>query len=219
MQITHKCCNAHLYTLTKQEWKKPVHWLLQFARFQDNHQIALECLAQPRNSDFGEAVTSTIRRSCAKWFVLLACMHVDVLRVILSKYEQDMTEEFRKRLLSRACRTASTEVVQELIDNHQEKFGDWTINDFNYAALHDNIPVLRLLSLPPNGGYTKLAQNPPLNHLCAMEPTQTPTTMPTENSTKIPTQTPTTMPTVTSIRTARATRTAMSPSTDDNVYR
>jgi hypothetical protein len=39
------------------------------------------------------------------------------------------------------------------------------VDDFNSAALHGNVPVLRLLSLSGYGGCKKLAENPPLNRI------------------------------------------------------
>ena len=56
--------------------------------------------------------------------------------------------------------------MRELIDIHQHKFGDWTVANFNEAAMQGNIPVLRLLSLSQYGGTKKFAENPPLNRIC-----------------------------------------------------
>ena len=40
------------------------------------------------------------------------------------------------------------------------------MDDSNDAALHGNVPVLRMLSMPRYGGFKKLAENLPLNRIC-----------------------------------------------------
>jgi hypothetical protein len=96
-------------------------------------------------------------------------MHVDVLRALLSKYNTGVQDSIKSSLMSSACRTGSVDIMQELLHNHQDQFGDWTVNDFNSAALHGNVPVLRLLSLSRYGGVKKLAENPPLNRICTQK--------------------------------------------------
>ena len=98
-------------------------------------------------------------------------MHVDTLRLILGKYKTNMTvmtQWFRKFLLGDACGRGNVEIVQELLDNHQDMFGDWTVHYFNYAAMKDNVPVMRMLSLTPNG-LAKLVQDPPQNRACTIK--------------------------------------------------
>ena len=92
-------------------------------------------------------------------------MHVGVLHILL-KHESAVKTEVRSGLLSSACRKTSADVVQELLDNRTDKFGDWTVDDFNAAALRGNVPVLRLLSLSRYGGCKKLAEKLPLDRIC-----------------------------------------------------
>ena len=40
------------------------------------------------------------------------------------------------------------------------------MNHFNTAALHGNVPVLRILNSSRYRGFKKLAANPPLNRIC-----------------------------------------------------
>ena len=68
--------------------------------------------------------------------------------------------------LSSVVQTANADVVRELLEHHQYKFGDWNVADFNRASLYGNMPVLRLLSLSLYGGCEKLANTPPLNRIC-----------------------------------------------------
>ena len=72
-------------------------------------------------------------------------------------------------MTSTACCIGSVDVVQGLQDHHQDKFGDWTVDDFDAAALRGNVPVLRLLSLALYDGIKKLANTPPLNRICTSE--------------------------------------------------
>jgi hypothetical protein len=99
-------------------------------------------------------------------FVQTACMHVDVLRVLLSKFGSGLEDTVSRKMMSFACRNGSADVVQELLDNHQDKFGDWSVKHFNDAALRGNVPVLQLLTLSRYGGCKKLAESPPLNRIC-----------------------------------------------------
>jgi hypothetical protein len=144
--------------------------LLMLASLQKAHkygrlQIVLELLTQSTDPAIATAVTSAVNND-ENLYAQLACMHVDILRVLVSKYKSGMKDNIKSGLMSSACRTGSIDVVQELLDSHQDKFGDWTVNDFNSAALHGNVPVLRLLSLQRYGGVKKLAENPPLNRIC-----------------------------------------------------
>jgi thymidylate kinase len=99
-------------------------------------------------------------------FFHLARKHVDVVRVLLSKFGSSFNVLVSRNMLSSASYNASADVVRELLDNHRVKFGDWTVDDFNAAALRGNEPVLRLLSLSRYGGFKKLANSPPLNRIC-----------------------------------------------------
>ena len=93
-------------------------------------------------------------------------MHVDVLRLVLGKFRSSLSEAATSTLMSTACCPGSVDVVQELLDHHQEKFGGWTVNDFDAAALRGNVPMLQLLSLARYGGCKKLAETPQLNRIC-----------------------------------------------------
>jgi hypothetical protein len=153
----------------KKEWTAAVRESLTNARKEGHHQIVLEFLTQPRDSKTGKAVASVLAAADDTLLLVeLACMHVDVLRLILHEYESFITDTFRCTLLSCAGRMAGVEVVQELIDNHQDEFGDWTVDHFNDAADHNRSHVLQYLSLTRNG-MTKLIQNPPLNYTCTRE--------------------------------------------------
>jgi ankyrin repeat protein len=131
-----------------------------------NHEFVLDLLTQPKNCAIGKAVGSVLEGDEAL-LAQLACMHVDVLRILRSKYESDVVGEIRSSLMSSACRMGSVDVVRELLDNHQDKINSWTVDDFNSAALHGNVPVLQLLSLSRYGGCKKLVENPPLKRICA----------------------------------------------------
>jgi hypothetical protein len=138
--------------------------LLQKAYKHSRHQFVLDLLSLSSKEE------RTVLMTSGKYdlFVQLACMHVDVLRVLLRKYKDVFWYERNRRgnLLRHACQLASPDVVRELIDYHQDEFGDWTVDDFDAAALHSNVPVLRMLSLPRYGGCKKLVETPPLNRVC-----------------------------------------------------
>jgi hypothetical protein len=99
-------------------------------------------------------------------FVHLEYTHVDVLCMLLSKFGSDLEAWFSRKMMNYACRNGSGDAVRELLDNHKDKFEDWSVDDFNDAAVRGNVPVLRLLSLSRYGGCKKLAENPPLNRIC-----------------------------------------------------
>jgi hypothetical protein len=125
-----------------------------------HHEFVLEMVTQSGDGVTAKSVESALADE--ELVLKLASMHVDVFRVLLVK----LADGVKSELVSTACRTGSVDVVRELLDHHQDKFGDWTVDDFNYVALHGNVPVLRLLSLTRYGGCKKLAQNPPLDRIC-----------------------------------------------------
>jgi hypothetical protein len=131
-------------------------------------QVVLELLTQSRNSEIEKLVKRELSMSfCTDSSLLsLAVMHVDVLRVIIRKFESSLDRKIKGTLLGYACQTGSADVVRELLDNHQDKFGDWTVDHFNAAAVRGNMPVLRLLISSRYGGFKKLAATPPLNRIC-----------------------------------------------------
>jgi hypothetical protein len=131
-----------------------------------HHQFVLELLAESTNLAVAQIVTTVLMENDQDFCAQLASMHVDVLRVLLTRFGAGLEDNFNRTMMRYACRNGSTDVVQELLDNHQDKFGDWTVKHFNAAALHGNVPVLRLLSLSKCGGCKKLAENPPLNRIC-----------------------------------------------------
>jgi hypothetical protein len=138
---------------------------LQKAHKYGCHRFVLELVTQSTDPAIAKAVTSVINND-DKIFAQLACMHADVLRVLLSKYKLSIKDNIQSSLMGSACQTGSVDVVQELLDNHQDQFGDWTVDNYNSAALHGNVPVLRLLTSSRYGGCKKLAENPPLNRIC-----------------------------------------------------
>jgi hypothetical protein len=137
-----------------------MHTSLEDACKGGHHEFVLEMVTQSTVRVTAKAVESALADEAL--ILKLACMHVDVFRVFLVK----LSAAVKSKFLSSACRTGNVEVVQELLDHHQDKFGDWTLDDFNYVALHGNVSVLRLLSLSRYGGCEKLAQNPPFDRIC-----------------------------------------------------
>jgi ankyrin repeat protein len=141
---------------------------LQNAHKHGRHEFVLELVTQSTDPAIAKAVMSVINND-EKLFTELTCMHVDVLRVLLSKYKLCVKDKIKSSLMNSACQAESVDVVQELLDNHQDQFGDWTVDDFNSAALRGNMPVLQLLSFSRYGGCKKLAVNPPLNRICTQK--------------------------------------------------
>jgi hypothetical protein len=131
-----------------------------------HHQFVLELVTQSKDLAIVAIVKTVLNENDNALFVQLASMHVDVLCVLLSKFASGVEGTVSRTLMNSACCNGSADVVQELLDNHQDKVADWTVDDFNAAALRGNAPVLRLLSLSRYGGFTKLAENPPLNRIC-----------------------------------------------------
>ena len=127
-----------------------------------HHEFVRKMVTQSADRVTAKAVESALADE--ELVVKLACMHVDVCRVLLAKLSP--SPEVKIKLVSSACRTANVNVVRELLDNHEGKFGDWIVDDLNYAALYGNVSVLRLLSLSRYGGCKKLAENPPLDRIC-----------------------------------------------------
>jgi hypothetical protein len=101
-------------------------------------------------------------------FPKLASMHVKVLCVFRQEYDWLLTPKFVTAVWSIACRQGNVCVMQVLLENHRNVLDEyWTVDHFNYAALREHVPVLRLLSLARYGGLQKLAHHPPLNRICA----------------------------------------------------
>jgi hypothetical protein len=144
----------------EEELSTLMHTSLEDACKGGHHEFVLEMVTQSTDRVTAKAVESALADE--ELVVKLAFMHVDVFRVLLVK----LSDYVKSNLVSSACRTANVNVVRELLDNHDGKFGDWTVDDFNYAALRGNVSVLRLLSLSRYGGCEKLAQNPPFDRIC-----------------------------------------------------
>jgi hypothetical protein len=131
-----------------------------------HHQFVWELVTRPTNL---EKITGILRRSLTlsgnELLVELASTHVDELHVLLDMFGPDLEDDLRRTLMQIACRYGSADLVQKLLDNHQDQFGDWDVGDFNGAAVHGNMPVLRLLSSSRYGGCKKLTEKPPLNRI------------------------------------------------------
>jgi hypothetical protein len=90
-------------------------------------------------------------------------MHVDILRLLLIEHRTATMNSISNKLLSEACRYSNhADVVQELLDQG----ADWTVDDFNVAALKGKEHVLRVLLSSGQGAFKKLVDTPPLSRVC-----------------------------------------------------
>jgi hypothetical protein len=144
---------------------RPVYFsALQKAHELGHHAFVVNWLTQ----DFVCDVEAQARHR--DLFTKLAAMCVDVLCVLQRNYRWLFTREFISKLLSTECREGNVNIVQDLLEHHQNGIGDsWTVDDFNSAALRGHMPVLRLLSSARYGGVKKLADNPPSGRICTLK--------------------------------------------------
>jgi ankyrin repeat protein len=108
---------------------------LQSALKNGHHQFVLELVTQSADLGIAQIVAPLLNENGNALFAQLACMRVDVLRVLLRKFGSGLENKVSRKMISSACRTGSADVVQQLLDNHQDKFGDWRVDDCNAAAM------------------------------------------------------------------------------------
>jgi DNA-binding transcriptional regulator YbjK len=114
-----RCLFRSKSTDKKKEWTRVIRQSLYRALRKGHHKIVLEFMRHSRESKIGKAVTRVISTD-RRLFFELACMHVDVLRFVLSKYGGMIS---RSCLLGIASETGNLNVVQELIDIYENKPG------------------------------------------------------------------------------------------------